>query len=710
MIPNLLKIFLPYTLVAGIGVAIYVSCRPPASDPVVIVARQSRVPCAACRQLIHPAESVSAAIDNEVRYFCCDGCRRRYLSGDDQEVASGRMVDVVCHMDVNPAWGYAADYHGALYYFCSQRCRDRFAEQPDHFLGRRCTVCRKPLDSAKSITATYMGNQYEFCTRQHRATFQRDPAAFFMHTMWGVPSWLYYSSIAFVLVISFGIFESAGTLWGKWFRRVQNRSLSAAAAVTTALPLANSDRLDLMRLPGFAFLARSRPFRFAAQLLFVVFFVLIIAAGLFGSQNPGLNIAPILTWTVWWGGLVLLIMFAGKAWCYVCPWDAIATWMEKLRFWRKADEGLGLELPWPKGLRNILVATILFVGLTWVELGFGVTMKPRVTAYLGLAMLIMAIVSAFLFQRKSFCRFGCLVGRVSGLYALFSGIEVRARRRDVCEGCRGKECVQGSPTAYGCPTFLYPGRLAENTYCIQCGECLQACPEDNLAVNLRPWGTDLIQPHRARMDEAQLALLMLSITAFHGLTMTPHWRRLTDWLENDFALSHLVSFSLGMTALMLAPIAIYAVLIWLSYRLVVRTDVGMPITYERYFVRYAYALLPIALFYHLAHNLEHLLMEGPKVVALMSDPFGYGWDMLGTRQWHVPPLVSLEILWLLQIALVLVGHVFSLWVASRTTAHLFSHRRRVVMGQIPLLIGMILFSVFSLWLLKQPMEMRTSAM
>ena len=43
-----------------------------------------------------------------------------------------------------------------------------------------------------------------------------------------------------------------------------------------------------------------------------------------------------------------------------------------------------------------------------------------------------------------------------------------------------------------------------------------ACPEDNLALNLRPWGGDLIHQHRPRTDEAYLALLMLSIT---GLLM-----------------------------------------------------------------------------------------------------------------------------------------------------------------------------------------------
>ena len=134
------------------------------------------------------------------------------------------------------------------------------------------------------------------------------------------------------------------------------------------------------------------------------------------------------------------------------------------------------------------------------------------------------------------------------------------------------------------------------------------------------------------------------------------------------------------------------------------------LSYHDYFVRYAYALLPIALFYHLAHNMEHLLMEGPKVVTLASDPFGWGWNLFGTLGWAVPPLVSLDVLWILQILLVLVGHVYSLWVAQRTSINIFGDRKAAFKSQIPMLIGMIAFSIFSLWLLKQPMEMRTSAM
>jgi len=379
-----------------------------------------------------------------------------------------------------------------------------------------------------------------------------------------------------------------------------------------------------MRIPLVRRALRSRPFRFACQAVLAGLFLLILAAGLFGDQNPGLNVAPILTWTIWWGGLVVLIMFAGKAWCYVCPWDALAGWMEKLRLWKKTDQGLGLNLPWPPALRNILLATVLFVGLTWVELGFGVTMNPKATAYLGLAMLLLAIVSVFLFERKSFCRYGCLVGRVSGLYALFAGIEVRSRDKAVCRRCGGKECMRGSHTAYGCPTFVYPGGLEANTYCIQCGECLQACPHENLTVNLRPWGSDLATTSRPRTDEAYLALLMLSITAFHGLTMTPLWNAMTSYLTQTLAVARLIAFSAGMAAIMLAPILVYAGLVYVSYRLGknARPDLAGEYGYGDYFIRYAYALLPIALFYHLAHNLEHLLMEGPKVIPMLSDPFG----------------------------------------------------------------------------------------
>ncbi len=665
---SLLKIFLPYTMLLAIGTAVYVSNYHPAAETVVI---EDQSADGTVESMPEPA------VD-----------------------AGGVQRDPVCRMEVNPAWGWSARYKGQIYHFCLQRCRDEFTRDPEKYIADRCIVCEYEklpetcVDRAAAPWTDYLGETYYFCGNAHLDRFKVDPGGYFMHTMWGTPEWMYYCSIALVLVVSFGLFEWIERRW---------------ASANTDVPPKEA-RLDLMRFHPLRWLYTSRPFRFFCQLAMVLAFFLIIAAGLFGKQDPGLNIAPILTWTVWWGGLVVVIMFAGKAWCYVCPWDAVAGWMEKLRFWRKNDEGLSLNLEWPRAIRNILLATLLFVGLTWIELGFEVTMKPRATAYLGIAMLLLAIVSAFLFQRKSFCRYGCLVGRVSGLYALFSGIEIRSRDEEVCQACRGKECIRGSREAYGCPTFVYPGGLQSNTYCIQCGECLQTCPKDNLAVNLRPWGSDLTVVSQPRTDEAYLALLMLSITAFHGLTMTPAWTELTDWLGQKLTIVPLISFSAGMTAIMLAPILIYGLLVMVSYRIGTASGAGAgrELRYHDYFIRYAYALLPIALFYHLAHNLEHLLIEGPKAFKLALDPFGWGWNSSMTADFSVPPLVSLDILWILQILLVLVGHVYSLWAAGRVSANIFGDRKAALLSQLPMLVGMICFSVFSLWLLKQPMVMRTA--
>ncbi len=613
---------------------------------------------------------------------------------------AGQGLDPVCRMEVNPSWGFGAVHDGTQFYFCAKRCRQLFQASPEDYLASKCIVCQERVSLAGGLEVTYMDQPHQVCSAEHRQQFKADPAAFFLHRMWGIPSWLYYLSIAVILLMSFLMFE----------RKTPGSSTGCGEATCGGGP--SGPRYDLMQWPWLATLLRSRKFRFLAQLSIVIAFLTVLAAGLFGDQNPARNIAPLLTWTIWWCGLVVLIMYAGKAWCYVCPWDAIAGWMERLHFWKKSGEEMGLGLPWPRVLRNVGLATVLFVGLTWIEIGFGVTMKPWATAVLGLGMLMMAIVSAFLFEKRSFCRYACLVGRVSGLYAMFSSVEIRSRDESTCASCHTKECIRGSDTAYGCPTFVYPGKMETNTYCIQCTECLQSCPEDNLAVNLRPWGTDLAVEGRPRSDEAYLALLMLAISGFHGLTMTPVWGELTSALEAWLPGGPTMAFSVGMTLLMVLPVLIYTALVRISYGIAAYLDpeTRASFTFHDYFVRYAYCVLPIALFYHLAHNLEHLLIEGPKILILMSDPFGWGWNLFGTAGWRFPPIVSLDVLWLLQVILVGVGHIYSLWAASKITRRIFKKESVATASQWPLLIGMILFSIFSLWLLKQPMEMRSSVM
>ncbi|MCP3962272.1 MAG: hypothetical protein GY719_30895 [bacterium] len=477
-------------------------------------------------------------------------------------------------------------------------------------------------------------------------------------------------------------------------------------------------RFELTSWRPLSWLLTRRPFQFAVQLPLVLALFLILAAGFFGTPVAERNFATVATWTIWWTLLIVDIVLLGRMWCLVCPWEALASWLRRLAFWRRRrEEPLALELEWPRWLRNVYPATLLFVGLTWLELGFGVTRSPRATAILGLVMVLLAVLPALVFERRSFCRYGCLIGRICGLYSMMAPVEVRARDREVCRGCRTKDCLRGNAAGYPCPTGQCLAAMSSNTYCTVCTECLKSCTRGNVAINLRPWGSDLETVARPRRDEAVLALVMLSLTSFHGLTMTPAWSEALSWLRGITGLGYLAAFSLGMTLVLLLPGALH--LLW-SAAVVRAMPVGnrgaagaggwtssglWPVA-----SRYAYPLIAVALMYHLAHNAGHFLLEAGSFVPVLSDPFGSGRDLFGTAGVVAAPLASRGVIWGLQIVLVLLGLYWALRAAER------AHRRHAATAAIPgvgqrvrLLTGafLLLATAWNLWLLAQPMEMRT---
>jgi polyferredoxin len=280
--------------------------------------------------------------------------------------------------------------------------------------------------------------------------------------MQGIPTWLFYTASAVIMTVSFLVF-------------------ALSARKETAAPKGYAT-IDLLRVTWVRKLLCSPFLKFCVRGVVTGLFILIILTGLFGTRFPGANLSTVLTWTIWWILLILLIAFLGKAWCFLCPWDAISWWLERLSLWKITPETLSLNLKWPRRWRNIYPAVFLFILLTWLELGWGVTRRPEVTAYLALLMLFLAFIPAFIFERRGFCQHGCLIGRISGLYALFSPIEIRARNKEIClHACQTKECLTGNEKGYGCPTFQYLGTMDKNTYCIFCAECFRTCPEDNVA-------------------------------------------------------------------------------------------------------------------------------------------------------------------------------------------------------------------------------------
>jgi hypothetical protein len=283
-------------------------------------------------------------------------------------------------------------------------------------------------------------------------------------------------------------------------------------------------------------------------------------------------------------------------------------------------------------------------------------------------------------------------------------VEVRARDLEVCRACRTKDCLRGNEMGYPCPTGQCLAGMRSNTYCTVCTECVKSCRKDNVALNLRPWGSDLHGLDRPRRDEAILALVMLSLTSFHGLTMTPLWSEALAWLRGATGWGHLGAFSLGMGVCLVLPGALYlAASAWVARRL----GEAREISWWGTACRYAYPLIAVALLYHLAHNAGHLLLEGGQIVPVVSDPFGEGWDLFGTASLAVGPLVEQGWIWTLQISLVLTGLIWAL----RATEGV--HRRLEATAAVPLGVRLVttgfllLVTACNLWLLAQPMEMRT---
>ena len=504
--------------------------------------------------------------------------------------------------------------------------------------------------------------------------------------MAGVPLGLYLVAVGAVILLSFFATEWLGARKPGGPRR----------------------RIDLSRSRRVYRLLRSRWLQAVPQMLMVGLFLFLIYAGLFGSRVH--NLTPTAVWTLWWAGLIFAVLVLGSAWCFVCPWDGLANLASRLRMAARVDT-LSMGLRFPPWLENTYPALLLFALLTWLELGFGVTTDPRATAYMGLAMAAMAITAALLWDGKRFCAHFCPVGRICGIYSSFSPVEIRSRKQRSCDACATEDCLNGNELGYPCPTGLSLKNLDTSVMCTMCTECFKSCRKHNVAINVRPFAADLRGKSPA-LDQAWLAVMLLALTLFHGLSMTSLWESfepgrfsLLKWMGKVLGTPQSVNFTLAMALAVGLPIGIYRLSCGLAARWAANGVSG-----RQLFTAFAYSLLPVALFYHLAHNLMHLLAEGGHVVPLLGDPMGRGANWLGLRDVHVGALASDQALWIAQVLLVVVGHVFGVVAAHRVAHRLYPDRRAATRSLVPLTALMVLLSITGLSLMHMDMNMRMGRM
>jgi hypothetical protein len=80
-------------------------------------------------------------------------------------------------------------------------------------------------------------------------------------------------------------------------------------------------------------------------------------------------------------------------------------------------------------------------------------------------------------------------------------------------------------------------------------------------------------------------------------------------------------------------------------------------------------LVPVALGYLVAHYLTTLLIDGQRIAIALSDPFHQGWDLFGTAFWEPrTDWLPASIVWSVQVAAVVVGHVVGAWAGHAAAA------------------------------------------
>lgn len=156
-------------------------------------------------------------------------------------------------------------------------------------------------------------------------------------------------------------------------------------------------------------------------------------------------------------------------------------------------------------------------------------------------------------------------------------------------------------------------------------------------------------------------------------------------------------FSVLFLPIVLLPLGLYLIISKVSINLNGNKD-----NLKNVFVHYAYAFIPIGLTMHLAHNVFHLFAEGVNIIPILSDPFGYGWNLFGTANMNIAPLLTLESMKIVQMSLIVLGYFTAVYVGYKISLSIYE-RKVAFRSFLPMLFLMIFFTIANLWILDLPM-------
>jgi hypothetical protein len=438
-----------------------------------------------------------------------------------------------------------------------------------------------------------------------------------------IPQWLFGWAAAMVLLVSF---VALAVLWPEpKLQREHWRPMPAA----------------LSRVLG------SRPLEILCGAIGAALLVLVVYAGLRGTQSSTANFTPTFIYVIFWLGLVPLSVLFGDVFRAFNPWRAIGRavgWTAA----RVARGGLPAPLAYPERLGHWPAAIGIFL-FAVMELVASNGDQPDTLAVATLLYSGLTFVAMALYGVETWIARGEAFSVYFNLFSRLSPVEMR----DGVLGLRR--------------------------------------PLSGLA-DLKPVAGTL-----------PLLAVMIGSVSFDGAAEAPIWTGIAPDIARffqDVGLSPQraleLTFLLGLIAAIL--------LVYGFYRLGVlgAKSVGGGFSADRLARAFVHTLVPIALVYVAAHYFTLLLFQSQALGYLISDPLGDGSNLFGTANSQIDyTLIGSNGTWYWQVGFIVTGHVAALTLAHDRALALYDSARLAVRSQYWMLAIMVGFTSLALWLLSQ---------
>lgn len=443
---------------------------------------------------------------------------------------------------------------------------------------------------------------------------------------------------------------------------------------------------DIMKKSGFLQnLVISRWPQTILIMLAMALMYVVILTSIFGTKMSGRNLGVLMMWAIWLFLLVAVMTpVLGRIWCTICPLPFFGDLIQRKSVITPLEghkgeyrnKYSGLFLRWPVWLQNGWAKLILLLILT--TFSNTLVAVPKVTGIAVIILVILPTLLSLVFELRAFCRYLCPVSVFVGPFSRMSPLALRNKSQQVCDHCKTHYCQLGSQKGWACPYGINVAELNENSDCGLCLECTRSCLYNNVTLYTRPFGKEL---GSRDLSEAWLIIGLFTLAVVYSVLYQGHWPVVRDYVnildKGNWGLFGIYFLIVWTIALIVMP-GILFLLSWAGTKLS-----NLKINIKKVFLASTGTLLPLGLMLWIAFVIPMLFVNVTFIKQSISDPFGWGWDFLGTANipWH--QFIPRAVPWL-QAGLILTGLHLSLRNLNRTWIQHHMNSRQLLRISLPM--------------------------